>query len=176
MFKKGVFMDYYYKLSVVYPKDQKLEKNIDDILLSFHDEDHDTTGFGDVESPYFSELTDDLFKSISKQAISIKKDILILNSYNSDEGNSIEFIIFNTKGEVIKGTDISDLYGCSFEFSDQEEDEDEEFDLGDDDYYSDDKIDSIIEECSIEAYMFCKSHNLSITQEEIKRIVDKNIF
>jgi hypothetical protein len=55
MFKKGVFMDYYYKLSVVYPKDQKLEKNIDGILLSFHDKDHDTTGFGDVESPYFSE-------------------------------------------------------------------------------------------------------------------------
>jgi len=166
-------MNQYHKLMLVHPKLDSLDNELEQVLMKYHNYDIDLSGFGEVEAPYFEDIETDLKQAISIIAKSHKIDFLIQENHETDEGSTRTFYIFKKEGTIIEGTSIDEFYGCSFEYSeDSINDEDEEFEEDEEGFFDEDRKEEIMEKCAIEVYQFCRHHGLDVTQELIDKALN----
>ena len=167
----------YYKVNLKFPRDNNLDEKIDEALMTFYDSESEgfkdsvRGEFGDVQAPFFSEFNEAIEQVISNIVKTYKQDVLIAIQHTNDEdGDFFNYYIYKNSGEIIEGTDFHENYGCSFEYSDQEEeDEDDDFDILD--MYDEDYMEETKRKCVIELYQFCIQNGLKITEKEVDFLI-----
>lgn len=158
-------LKYYFQLNIITMKNDRVNNEIEKLFMNFHDNTIELSEFGEIDAPFYQEIPDTLKNSISEIAKKHNLDILIQELHATDEGQIWTFYIYQKSGDVIQGPSISDIYGCSFEYSEEENSDEDIFD--EDGFLDNDRLDEMMEKCVIEVYNFCQKYNLEITQEEI---------
>jgi len=164
-------MDKYGMVRLVFPRNKNIEEALGEVIMTFHDEDVVVDGFGEVDPPYFDSFEDEMKDKLAAKVKELGQDILIEYLLQTDEGDLSEFYIFKSNGTYIEGPSIDAIYGCSFEYSNQDEDEDDEDEDYEEDFLDDDRIENMMEKCSIELHAFCQLHQLNISEAEALKLL-----
>jgi hypothetical protein len=169
-------MTSYRKLRLIYPNQESIKKNLYEVFMKFHDKGLNLSVFGEIEAPYHDEISESFLQAISSKVKEFGSDVLIKEYFQTDEGSDMRFFIFQKNGNVIEGPRVDELYGCTFEYSDQEDEEEDEEDEEDIDYddldFLEDRREEMLEKCAIEVVSFCKKHKLDVSKKEINEALN----